>query len=236
MSFWEINKKILIVPAVLLVLGWVTVLTRCWIKKHVLHKFSADDYLIVVSVVSPLLKTTLGPFHREITDRLIQLCFTVLCVLFCHSAAFGLGKHIKDVPREHISICLRDVIAFEITHVVTTILIKLSIGIMLLRLTSPGSLQRWIIYLTVSLYTFVGIGLIFLLCFQCYPIEYYWDRTVQGTCQPSVYIGACAYVNTIVGGGTDFVLAMLPIWLVWDLKLGWRTKVSIAVLLGMGNL
>lgn len=107
---------------------------------------------------------------------------------------------------------------------------------MLLRLTSPGSLQRWVIYLTVSLYTFVGIGLISLLCFQCHPIKYYWDRTIQGTCQPSVYIRACAYVNTIVGGGTDFVLAMLPIWLLWDLKLSWRTKVSIAVLLGMGNL
>lgn len=166
----------------------------------------------------------------------IRLCFTVLCVLFCHSAVFGLGKHINDVPREHIRICLRDIIMFEIMHVVTTILIKLGIGIMLLPLTSLGSLQRWIIYLTVSLYTFAGISLIFLLCFQCYPIEYFWDRTIQGSCQPSIYIGACAYVNTIVGGGTDFVLATLPIWLVWDLKLSWRTKVSIAVLLGMGNL
>ncbi|KAF4616242.1 hypothetical protein G7Y89_g15164 [Cudoniella acicularis] len=129
-----------------------------------------------------------------------------------------------------------DEVFFEISHVITTILLKLSIGILLLPLTSPRSAQRWTIFLTTGLYTLVGIGLIFLLAFQCYPLSSFWDPSIPGYCHSPTYIAVGAYINTIAGGGTDFVLACLPVWLLWDLKLNWKTKGSIAVLLGLGNL
>lgn len=42
--------------------------------------------------------------------------------------------------------------------------------------------------------------------------------------------------HSIVNAVTDFILAFLPIAILWNVKLNKRTKVGVATLLGMGVL
>lgn len=49
-------------------------------------------------------------------------------------------------------------------------------------------------------------------------------------------ISAASYAHSVVSAMADWVLGLLPIWLIWGLQMGRRTKISVGILLGLGVL
>lgn len=122
-------------------------------------------------------------------------------------------------------------------HAISGLFLKLSISTLLLRFTVTHPVQRWLIYVTTCFYTLITISQLFVLGFQCKPLAYAWDKSIKGgSCKSISYLGIAAYFNATTNAATDFVLASIPVWLIWNLKLDIRTKLSVGLVLSMGNL
>ena len=75
-------------------------------------------------------------------------------------------------------------------------------------------------------------GLTFL--YMCAPMRKWWDYSVQGGYCLDSYAAflAAAVMNSV----TDVVLLLLPIWLLWPLRVRLRKKIAVGLVLMPGGL
>ncbi len=87
----------------------------------------------------------------------------------------------------------------------------------------------------VWLITFVFF---FVTLFQCSPPSHFWEQVFQkpGSCGNQDVVPATGIALSVVNAVCDFVLALLPITMIWDVQLNMRTKLTVAALLSMGVL
>ncbi|KAL5349218.1 hypothetical protein ACLOAV_005506 [Pseudogymnoascus australis] len=128
----------------------------------------------------------------------------------------------------------------ELAYVVSTLLIKLSICVFLLRIAI--SRYQILILRALSIIQLIfGIFFFFFLLFQCSPISYFWERLHAaghpggGSCHTRAVIKA-AYAHAANVCLGDLTLAILPLFIVWNMTLHRRTKISVAVLLAFGSI
>jgi hypothetical protein len=113
------------------------------------------------------------------------------------------------------------------------IMIKVSIGLFLLRITIH-KIQRWIIYIVMGLTVLTGLVFFFVTLLQCTPISFFWDKFSQtGTCINVDIIIALTFLYSVVSVICDFAFAILPVFLVWDLNMSFNTRLVLVPILGM---
>ena len=101
----------------------------------------------------------------------------------------------------------------------------------LLQATHP--LYVYTIYAVGFVIAGYSIALPLALIFGCSPIQKSWDITIAGSCinTSGVYL-ATAITNTI----SDVTLILLPIPIVWGLRLSVIQKVGVLCMFGVGFL
>lgn len=113
--------------------------------------------------------------------------------------------------------------------------LKFSIGIMLLRIAA-SKLHKAIIWVTIAVLEIYGAFFFFLFVLQCRPSAYFWTQYTggKGTCiDPRITVDA-TYVYSAVSCAADWTLGIIPIFIVWDLKMNPRKKLAVAMILAMG--
>jgi hypothetical protein len=92
----------------------------------------------------------------------------------------------------------------------------------------------WIVVIIVALFS---IGQVIFLIFQCSPVSNFWTRFIgePGKCISGTIISHLGYTHTAIVTAADWTLAIVPIFLVWNLKLNLRTKISVALILTLGS-
>jgi hypothetical protein len=106
----------------------------------------------------------------------------------------------------------------------------------LLRIT-PNPLYKKILYAIIagSIATILTSDISVFA--TCRPMAYTWDKTIEGgKCSTVQAILVLSYVFSAMNIITDWSTAILPAFIVWDLKLSQRIKIAITFLLGMGIL
>jgi hypothetical protein len=85
--------------------------------------------------------------------------------------------------------------------------------------------------------TLYSIAEVTVLAFQCSPVSNFWTRFLgePGKCIPGRIIADLAYCHAAIITASDWTLGILPIFLVWNLKMNSRTKVSVAIILAFGS-
>ncbi|KAB5586200.1 hypothetical protein GE09DRAFT_1210775 [Coniochaeta sp. 2T2.1] len=113
--------------------------------------------------------------------------------------------------------------------------LKLSIGVMLLRITVSRA-HKIIIWTAVGILEVYSFGFFFLFVLQCLPSSYFWTRFTggSGTCIDPVITVNATYAYSAITCAVDWTLGLLPISLVWDLQMTPRTKLSVAAILALG--
>lgn len=94
--------------------------------------------------------------------------------------------------------------------------------------------QRYIILATLLVVTLYNTGYLCLIIFQCTPIDHAWKPFKKGHCLSGKINTSTSYAHAALTGFTDLVFAVLPIFVVWDLKMNTAMKVSVSGLLGLG--
>lgn len=126
----------------------------------------------------------------------------------------------------------------ELGYVLCTTLLKLSIGFFLLRLCIK-KYQKTIIWVVMAVVLLFSTYYLLLVILQCHPVPYFWNQYIDpegGSCVNPEVIAGSTYAHGAISAWADWTLGILPIFLVWDLNMNPRTKVSVALILALGAL
>jgi hypothetical protein len=129
--------------------------------------------------------------------------------------------------------------AIELNYLASTTLVKVAILVFYRRMT--GMLKNAFVYSVWGMIAFCVVPSIifaFLIIFTCSPVEGFfrffdmsWRLKNELKCgNEGAIIVACAIVGTM----QDFIVCLLPIALVWNLKMSTRQKAALCGIFGVG--
>ena len=111
-------------------------------------------------------------------------------------------------------------------------LLKLSIGLLLLRIVVERKYTYSIKISMIVVSLWSPAELLFVI-FQCRPVQYQWDYTIEGGfCTGNFKNAAIAF--SVMSILTDLFYAILPILVLWPLKMKLQSKISIGFVLSLG--
>lgn len=117
----------------------------------------------------------------------------------------------------------------------STVFIKCSIAITLLRIAESRRRYKWTVW---SVIIATGIScIVFIVGISniCHPITTLWGETTTGSCNLELNSDVSFFFSA-VEIITDWTLAFLPAALLWNIQMKSRVKFSVAIILGMGAL
>lgn len=99
--------------------------------------------------------------------------------------------------------------------------------------------SRKFLYGILTVVSMMGMFITAIWDFQCIPVSYTWTKFSgtkpdSGHCLPDEFILVAAYVQAAITALLDWTLALFPVVLLWNVRMSWRTKVSICSLLMFG--
>ncbi|KAF9694973.1 hypothetical protein EKO04_006862 [Ascochyta lentis] len=195
-----------------LILTWLTVGLRCYVRTVLVKAFGLDDKVMVVT-----------------------LCFfTAYLACQLGGAVHGTGQHRENITDENAQIALKYWFFCEVFYTITTSIFKIAIGLFLLRITIVP-IHIWIIRFIMAVAAVVGVAYTLLVIFQCKPISYWWDLdpTHTGTCLSASLVMNFTYVVSALNSFADWTFGILPIFVVKDLQMKRRVKVIVSGIIGL---
>jgi hypothetical protein len=207
---------------------------RVYVKTFLRKGWGVDDLLLIVSQVSHYVWKQLSmSFH--VAD--LQLFFSTYCTCGLLGVHYGIGGHIAANPQEDTVQAMLFWWLCELFYTITTMLIRLSIAVFLLRIIAKP-LYKWIVYGTIGMVLGFSTFYLFLLIFQCYPINFFWGQHTggEGWCINPAAVPGASIAHSAVSFTADWILAILPIALVRHLQLSIWIKASVAGVLSLGLL
>jgi hypothetical protein len=121
----------------------------------------------------------------------------------------------------------------ELLYIFCTCILKLSVGFFLLRV-AINPVHIWILRVLMVGTVAFGTTYLFMVSFQCVPIRSYWDISprAKGKCWNDQIVLGLTYVASIINCAADWVIGILPIFIVWSLRMPPKTKILVACILG----
>ncbi|ODA81736.1 hypothetical protein RJ55_00239 [Drechmeria coniospora] len=195
----------------LLVLSWFAISLRTYTRAILMKSFKIDDWLMLVA----------------------QFMYTLTCAMILGGVHRGLGRHNQAVPvDDQVAALMWQALAAAV-YILDMMFIKLSIGVFLLRL-SVGSVYKWILRVSLFIISFWSIGIFFWDIFQCSPVMRQWDIRIDGRCAGAGEIISAIYALSVMTVLSDWLYALLPIPLLWNVKMTKQAKATVIVVLGLG--
>ncbi|KAJ4992441.1 hypothetical protein SVAN01_02150 [Stagonosporopsis vannaccii] len=206
----------------------IIVFSRIYVRTCMIKSFGKDDWLILLAYA--FAAATFGVYVEQ--------------------TKVGMGRHMAVITmdkwkyREFLR--LRQVSSILASFGVA--LVKISIAYFLLRLVVHRG-YVWFLHglnIFMVLVTLACVGTLVSqtspFIWQCIPVEATWNMKLRpppygsGTAKcfsPDTFTNI-GLMNTIITIVTDFMIALLPIPLVWQLQLNLRSKISLMFVLSLG--
>jgi len=119
--------------------------------------------------------------------------------------------------------------------VATTAVLKVSIGIFLLRITVK-KVHIYVVWATMALSIATGLVLFSFVVFQCSPPSSFWSVTgARATdCLNPDIVTNMTYAHAAMICIIDCTFSAIPVILVWNLQMNLATKVPLGFILCLG--
>ncbi|KAJ5555841.1 hypothetical protein N7535_008272 [Penicillium sp. DV-2018c] len=210
------NLAILVVTAVFFGISLLSVVLRCFVRTHIVRAWGWDDRIMVLAMA-------------------LNTGFAICGIV---GAKFGLGRPLSYfVPHPgNFHTAMLCWWLGQLFYVWTCIVTKVSIMIALLRIT-VDRIHAYILYAAITLATVVGLIFFFFTLFQCSPVSFFWNRRrpgEQGSCLDQDLLTGIAYMYSAGAALTDLTIGLLPVALIWNLRMTRRTKAAIVGILSIG--
>ena len=153
------------------------------------------------------------------------------------AAAYGIGNHQDLLTHNDIVQGNKWNWLGRIVGIFAATLGKNVVVALLLRI--QGSTHRrkaWILHFVWASNAALCIVIVAVLCERCKPIEYWWDKSLDGTCDaiPSSVTQVMGTTQGAWMAASDCVLAVYPVFIFWDLNLSWQRKTGLCLLMSGG--
>ncbi|CZT52125.1 uncharacterized protein RSE6_13380 [Rhynchosporium secalis] len=196
-------------------LTWIFASIRIYIRRFVLKLWKLEDWLFLAS----------------------QICFSFLALCAFLATFHGDGQHLRSVASRDLPTVMKYWYTFELIYIITSLLIRLSIGYFLLRICYLRA-QLLIIRLTMIIMTLGSILYFSFMVFQCRPVAFFWLRFSggQGRCFSGRTMADVTIVYSVLSAVVDLLFGILPMFVVARLMMDVRAKCVMGVLLTLGIL
>jgi hypothetical protein len=145
--------------------------------------------------------------------------------------SYGWGIHEWDQRPEWYSSSELISWIIQLMYILNMFLTKAALLVSYLRFCRPGKF-RISVYVAIVIVCGWAIGAFVTTLFECFPIQYYWLSRNYDHCpmNDNARLLACVLTNIV----TDFIVCLMPLRIVWHIKLPLREKVVLYVLLSLG--
>ncbi|KAI1654375.1 hypothetical protein F4813DRAFT_371585 [Daldinia decipiens] len=189
----------------------IVVCARMYVRLRMIRAFGTDDSVMLVAM-------------------LISLVGMGIIIAEVH---YGAGRHAAYLDPKVNRFGLKLNFATQPIYLWAISTVKVSVGFFLFRI-SPNVYYKRILQGVMTFlmtYTFVCFMTLML---QCKNLAVIWDSRIQTTCWPQLTIQALSYANATISIITDLFFALLPIPMLWNVKINARTKASLMCIFGLG--
>lgn len=206
--------QLFVAQITLLIMVWIFVLLRILVKVGLIKHIHLDDWLMIAVVF-------------------IYTAHAIITVWGIVSASREGEEHLARGE----SVALHSWFLCEVIYAPLSALVRTSVAVFLLRIAAIR-LHRQVIYTIIGIIWVLAVIYFFILLFQCTPISYFYMQPMgePGSCINTSIVPCATIAHSIVNAVMDFALALMPIVMLWDVRLNKRTKTGVAALLGMGML
>ncbi|KAI1080346.1 integral membrane protein [Whalleya microplaca] len=109
-------------------------------------------------------------------------------------------------------------------------LVKISVLVFILRFAGVISLVRYIIWSTIAFITALMIAIIFVVIFQCKPVDQAWDPAHPHCINSRIFMLTTSGLSVL----TDLLALVLPFCVFTYLRMSTRRKLSLMAVFGLG--
>ncbi|EGY15832.1 uncharacterized protein VDAG_06996 [Verticillium dahliae VdLs.17] len=209
------SHELFYVQLVFLLVAGISVLIRIYVKTFLVRHNALDDYLIYAAFAGYVAYATIA------MDGAIN---------------GATGKHYAlRYTMDQAARSLRGWYLCMVLYAPITLTIRASVCVLLLRLATSRA-HRWIIWANLAVIAAISAAFFFILAFQCSPPSHFWTQVygTDGHCYSKLIVTYATTVHSCVSCLSDWCLGLLPVALLWNVKINRRTKATIAVLLSLG--
>ncbi|KKK19412.1 hypothetical protein P175DRAFT_0443568 [Aspergillus ochraceoroseus IBT 24754] len=207
-------------PRIIAIVGTLTglsallVILRCYVRIFVLRRFHVEDGIMIISLA----------------------CAVGVLACFVGECDHGLGRFFKDIGPNDYELLAKWLWYHSIIIVLGISLVKISLGIFLIRFAGQKKGLKKFILGTVIFLVLATVGCILTLILQCIPVQAAWDYSLRknAKCYSNKTYLAIGQFNSAINITTDFLYTTLPVWMFWNIQVNKRTKTSLMGILSLG--
>ncbi|KAG2413164.1 hypothetical protein HFD88_002353 [Aspergillus terreus] len=189
------------------VLTFIVLSLRLFSRVYVLRKMGPDDYLIIGACI-------------------FSWAFSAITVV---AVKYGLGSHLKDVPKENMVTYALAVWLSSMFYLTTLGFIKSSVCVFYTRL--GDRLLTRLSLVMLGIVASQATSFVLVAAFQCQPIDKAWASTKPGKC---VNINIFYLANAALNILTDLMTYTLPLGVIFKLQMPVKQKVALGMILCLG--
>jgi len=154
---------------------------------------------------------------------------------------YNFNKHIWDIDPRFFVIQRKYVLAIEVTFCVASGLIKVSILLFFRRISARtvSGTFKWASWLCIGFIATTSIAFALIPIFGCQPISAFWDqvdviKVLGGYKYHCFDEGVDVFMAAVVSATQDLLVAALPTFLFWNLRIPIRQKVALFGIFAIG--
>lgn len=205
------SLKLLIIVTVLLAIATIAILLRIW-ARLIIKGFGLDDWLMILGWA--------------------LLVFCTIADYLC--IGYGVGAHADRLTEYQIEQAKKWFLVAGITYAAATAPVKASICVVILRITRH-KVYRWILYVVIFLSVSGSFIRVVTYLARCQPLEAAWNP-LKGKCGSTSILTNVSYFFGAICILTDWVCAILPAFILWNVQLSTKLKAYIGIMLALGVL
>ncbi|VUC35060.1 unnamed protein product [Clonostachys rosea] len=192
----------------------IIVIMRVHTRIFLRRVFGIDDWVIVFAMV-------LIAAYGAVVELAVQK---------------GLGRHLQwmlmEAPENLVAVALLGQISQPLV-VMSCAMGKVSFSLTLMRLAA----QRWIhilLWFLVISMTTLHILISIIVFVRCKDPRSTWDTTIVSECwHPETYLNVMYFIGAY-SAATDFILALMPWAMLWNLNMKKKEKFGVAIAMSLG--
>ncbi|KUI71670.1 hypothetical protein VM1G_07091 [Cytospora mali] len=193
-----------------LVVDTIAVGLRVWIRTYLKRSFWYDDWALCLSLVGFILLSTLA----------------FICL------AYGFGAT-EMLPGYNPILASKYFLIVQLVYMITLYISKLSVGLVLYRIAeTQKTVRKWLLGSMILLTVWTAVSVL-TIALQCRPLAAAWGEGT-GTCVSGETISNTGYSFSSMDIATSWFYALLPIYLLKNVQLSTKLKVSVIIILGLG--
>jgi hypothetical protein len=210
-------------PIMMIIVSTFVVTVRVWVKWRIQKNFTSDDYFMIVGYFATLV-------------MFIAMILTL--------GVFKWNRHVWDaIPYTSQLVEGRKAIwAIGFCNLVANIAVKISILLFVKRMVVRTNKRNiyWSIWAAIWFVALTNGAYLILIWTECTPFEawwqrsdFYWQATHHFKCWGE---SAVTFSTGVFSTVQDFIVATIPVLVVWQLQMPIAKKASVIFLFALGYL